>query len=145
MLQLDIYSFSYHQTADRSADLKHGGGHEFDCRCLYNPGREPRFKYSTGLDPLVAEALRMDARTNIFLNFTLQIIEYSLNHYLERGFDYLAIGYGCTGGQHRSVFCANACALAFQARTTLKVKLSHKQLKRLEWVQDRTSSLEASE
>ena len=85
-----------------------GGGFVFDCRALPNPGREARFKTQTGRDPEVVEYLLEKPQTHEFLEHVKAIVAQSVDNYLERHFSNLMLSFGCTGGQHRSVFFAQS-------------------------------------
>ena len=85
-----------------------GGGFVFDCRALPNPGREPEFKTKTGRDREVADYLNAKPPTHIFLDHVKGIVAQSVENYRERHFTNLMISFGCTGGQHRSVFFAQS-------------------------------------
>ena len=87
-----------------------GGGFVFDCRALPNPGREPEFRNKTGRDWEVVEYLEAKPQTHVFLDHVKAIVAQSVDNYLERHFSHLMISFGCTGGQHRSVFFAQTVA-----------------------------------
>ncbi|MBO4328258.1 MAG: phosphotransferase [Bacteroidales bacterium] len=87
-----------------------GGGFVFDCRALPNPGREPEFKTKTGRDWEVAEYLLAKPQTHEFLDHVKSLVGQSIDNYLERHFSHLMVSFGCTGGQHRSVFFAQSVA-----------------------------------
>ena len=87
-----------------------GGGFVFDCRALPNPGREPQFKTKTGRDWEVAEYLIEKPQTHVFLDHVKGLVGQSIDNYLERRFSHLMLSFGCTGGQHRSVFFAQSIA-----------------------------------
>ena len=82
----------------------------FDCRCLTNPGRLPEMGKLNGKDKVVIEMMKSDEKTQKFLNYIFNIISLAINEYLERGYTLLQICFGCTGGQHRSVYCADEIA-----------------------------------
>lgn len=109
-LKVRVFSFSYKHgiPADISGN---GGGHVFDCRALPNPGREERYKNSTGRDADVIGffASHLDEMTP-FLDAVKSIVGISLKNYVGRGFANLMVSFGCTGGQHRSVYCAETIA-----------------------------------
>ena len=87
-----------------------GGGFVFDCRALPNPGREPQFQTKTGRDWEVAEYLNGKPQTHQFLEHAKSIVAQSIENYLDRHFSNLMVSFGCTGGQHRSVFFAQSIA-----------------------------------
>jgi UPF0042 nucleotide-binding protein len=107
-LTVEITSFSYKRelptTLFSSVDGRHGGGFVFDCRALPNPGRLQEFKTQTGLDPAVADYLMATPEVHVFKEHVFALITGSVENYLSRGFAFLSVGFGCTGGQHRSVF-----------------------------------------
>jgi RNase adaptor protein for sRNA GlmZ degradation len=108
IITVEITSFSYKQPLPEnlfsSADGRHGGGFIFDCRCLPNPGREERYKTLTGLDLEVKEYLKPIPEVLAFRGHVFALVTDAVQNYLVRGFEFLTVGFGCTGGQHRSVF-----------------------------------------
>lgn len=116
LLKVSILSFSYrHPTpkelfrgddALNDSANEHGGGFIFDCRCLPNPGRDERYKILSGLDADVARYLSELDEVTSFQRHSFALIEGAVSNYLTRGFSELKVGFGCTGGQHRSVFLA---------------------------------------
>lgn len=103
-----------------------GGGFVFDCRALPNPGREPEFKTKTGRDWEVVEYLTAKPQVHEFLNHVKGIVGQSIDNYLERHFSHLMISFGCTGGQHRSVFFAQTIANWIRNNyPSVNVKLNH--------------------
>ena len=103
-----------------------GGGFVFDCRALPNPGREPQFKTKTGRDREVAEYLIEKPQTHEFLEHVKGIVGQSIDNYLERHFNNLMVSFGCTGGQHRSVFFAQSIADWIKASyPSVQVKINH--------------------
>lgn len=104
-LQINVNSFSYKKgiPEDKSGN---GGGFVFDCRGIYNPGRIEEYKKLSGLDEKVQNFLRKETEMNSFLAYIFKVIDITLENYLTRGFSNLQINFGCTGGQHRSVFAA---------------------------------------
>ncbi len=103
-LLIRIYSFSYRDGVPYDA-CGNGGGFVFDCRNLPNPGRLPQYADLTGLDQPVADFLEKLPETGEFLQSVCKIIETSAENYRTRGFTDLMVAFGCTGGQHRSVYC----------------------------------------
>lgn len=104
-LKININSFSYKKgyPTDNSGN---GGGFAFDCRGIYNPGRIDQYKTQSGLDQPVQEFLINETEMPNFLKGIHQIISINVDNYLSRGFEHLQVNFGCTGGQHRSVFAA---------------------------------------
>ncbi len=130
-LALTIFSFSFHQSAALKDESGNGGGFVFDARALPNPGREERFKSLTGKDPAVVEYLGAQATVHEFLASSTSLVEASVKNYQERGFNSLMVGFGCTGGQHRSVYLAEALARHFRGRPGLDVLVRHVEMEKL--------------
>jgi RNase adaptor protein for sRNA GlmZ degradation len=130
-LLLRIYSFSFHQGAPPKDETGHGGGFVFDARGLPNPGREARFKQLTGKDASVIEYLKQHKSVDEFLAGATGMVESSVNSYLERGFKNLMVSFGCTGGQHRSVYLAESMARHFRTKPGVEVRLRHLELEKL--------------
>jgi aminoglycoside/choline kinase family phosphotransferase len=108
-LNIEIISFSYHKGLPQN-NHGNGGGFIFDCRGIHNPGRYDRFANKTGLDEEVSDFLKNGGEADDFLNNAIQLVEQTIDKYLNREFKNLQIAFGCTGGQHRSVYCANKMA-----------------------------------
>jgi RNase adaptor protein for sRNA GlmZ degradation len=106
MLNINIFSFSYKISGIPEDMTPNGGGFVFDCRFIYNPGREPAFQDMTGKHKPVKDFLDNDSVMNDFMKNAVQILESAVDNYLERNFTDLMISFGCTGGQHRSVYAA---------------------------------------
>ena len=126
-LVVSINSFSYknHIPEDNSGN---GGGFVFDCRAVRNPGTEERFKSLTGKDPQVIKFLDEDNEMFTFLYNVFALIDQSVKKYQSRGFTSLMVNFGCTGGQHRSVYCADRLALHLKDKFNIKIILHHTQL-----------------
>jgi RNase adaptor protein for sRNA GlmZ degradation len=105
-LTVSIYSFSYKKSGIPKDKTEHGGGFVFDCRFIYNPGREEKYKSLSGKDNEVIEFLTGQEKMEEFLHTVYKIIDPAIENYIERDFTSLMISFGCTGGQHRSVFAA---------------------------------------
>ena len=130
-LALKIFSFSFHRSVRPEDESGNGGGFIFDARGLPNPGREDRFKPLTGKDAAVADYLTAQASVREFLASATSMVELSVNNYLERGFHSLMVGFGCTGGRHRSVYLAEALARQFRGRQGLDVAVRHVEMEKL--------------
>jgi aminoglycoside/choline kinase family phosphotransferase len=130
-LVLKIFSFSFHRSAPPKDDTGHGGGFVFDARGLPNPGREERFKALTGKDAPVIEYLEQQPSVHDFVNGATALVEASVKNYQKRGFKNLMVSFGCTGGQHRSVYLAETMAKHFRSRPGLEVRLRHLELEKL--------------
>ncbi|MDP3444918.1 MAG: RNase adapter RapZ, partial [Ignavibacteria bacterium] len=115
-LTVRLSSFSYKKGGIPPDQSGNGGGFVFDCRFLPNPGREQAYKMLTGLDKEVIAYLEQEKSVKDFLNDTQKIINEALGTYQNRGFSNLMISFGCTGGQHRSVYCAEKTAQWLQAK-----------------------------
>ena len=108
-LTVTINSFSFKKGYPNDFS-GNGGGFVFDCRALPNPGREPQFKTKTGRDWEVVEYLEEKPQTHLFLDHVKSLVGQSIDNYLERHFSNLMVSFGCTGGQHRSVYFAQTIA-----------------------------------
>jgi aminoglycoside/choline kinase family phosphotransferase len=126
-LKVTINSFSYKSgiPVDYSGN---GGGFVFDCRVLNNPGRYSEYSKLTGKDIEVAQFLEAKSNVNDFLNSVYDLIDDAVKNYKERKFNNLLVSFGCTGGQHRSVFCAEKVAAHLKLNSDLTIKLNHMKL-----------------
>jgi RNase adaptor protein for sRNA GlmZ degradation len=106
MLTVKIYSFSYFKSGIPKDDSGNGGGFVFDCRFIYNPGKILEFRNLTGNDGPVKLTLDTKPEMQAFLSDVNNIISAAIKNYLERDFTSLMVSFGCTGGQHRSVYSA---------------------------------------
>ena len=123
-LTVSVCSFSFRQgpPADPSGN---GGGFVFDCRGLPNPGRLPAYKTLTGRDLPVQVYLRGFAQVDRFIGQCMDLTAVNIETYLQRGFTHLCVSFGCTGGQHRSVYCAEEYARRIRERYPVTVELRH--------------------
>ena len=130
-LVVRISSFSFHRGLPKD-ETGNGGGFIFDGRSLPNPGREERFKPLTGRDAPVIEYLNQQESVHQFLAGVMSLVDASVKNYQQRGFKNLMVSFGCTGGQHRSVYLAEQVAKRLQGRNGVEVMLHHRELERME-------------
>ncbi|MFN8282619.1 MAG: RNase adapter RapZ [Chitinophagales bacterium] len=123
-LEVEINSFSFKRGLPKEEN-GNGGGFIFDCRGLHNPGRYEPYKLLTGKDKPVIEFLETQSKAKEFLEHVWQTVDIAIENYLERDFEHLQINFGCTGGQHRSVYCAEQTAKHLKEKYNAKVKLKH--------------------
>ncbi|MEP7237109.1 MAG: RNase adapter RapZ [Ferruginibacter sp.] len=124
-LVITINSFSYIKTGYPKDETKNGGGFVFDMRGILNPGRFDDYKHLSGLDKPVKDFLEQQTQMPDFLNGVYSIVDISVADYIKRGFEHLAINFGCTGGQHRSVYAAEAIARHLRNKFKVKIVLNH--------------------
>jgi len=105
-LTISIYSFGYHESGVPEDPSGNGGGFVFDCRGLPNPGRLEYFNNLTGQDREVIEYLEKHSEVRKFVRHVQELVKATAENYRERLFTHLMVAFGCTGGQHRSVYCA---------------------------------------
>ena len=129
-LTVRIFSFSFHQGLPKD-DSGNGGGFVFDARSLPNPGREERFKPLTGKDAPVIDYLNQQESVHQFLASATSLVGASVSSYRKRSFKNLMVSFGCTGGQHRSVFLAEQLAKHFRATNGVEVTVRHIQLEKM--------------
>ncbi len=129
-LVVRVFSFSFHRGLPKD-ETGHGGGFVFDCRSLPNPGREERFKPLTGKDAPVMDYLNQQESVHQFLASVMSLVDASLSNYQSRGFKNLMVSFGCTGGQHRSVYLAEQLAKHLRARNGVEVVVRHLELEKL--------------
>jgi len=132
-LVVHINSFSYKKEHPRD-DTGNGGGFVFDCRGILNPGRIPEFKTRTGRDKPVKDFLEQQTKMPEFLNSVYDLVDISVEDYIKRGFDNLQVSFGCTGGQHRSVYAADALARHLRNKFHVKINLHHIEQEAKNWV-----------
>ncbi len=125
-LEVRIFSFSYKKgiPVDTSGN---GGGYVFDCRAINNPGKYDHFKHFTGLDKEVIEFLENDGEVTKFLSHVYELADAHVARYVERKFTNLMFSFGCTGGQHRSVYCAQHLAEYLAKRYNITVIVYHRE------------------
>ncbi len=125
-LEVRIFSFAYKKGIPQD-ESGNGGGYVFDCRALENPGKYDHYKHFTGLDKEVIEFLENEGGVNQFLKDVYDLTDAHVKRYIERKFTSLMICFGCTGGQHRSVYCAQHLAEHVAKKFNVKVKLVHRE------------------
>jgi aminoglycoside/choline kinase family phosphotransferase len=129
-LVVRIFSFSFHRGLPKD-ESGNGGGFVFDGRSLPNPGREERFKALTGKDTPVIDYLNQQESVHQFLASVMSLVDASVGSYKERGFKNLMVSFGCTGGQHRSVFLAEQLARRLRAKNGVEVAVRHLELEKM--------------
>lgn len=125
-LKVRVFSFSYKKgiPSDNSGN---GGGYVFDCRSTHNPGRYEPYKKLTGLDKPVIDFLEKDGEITIFLESVYKLAEAHVERYIQRGFTSLMFCFGCTGGQHRSVYSAQHLAQHLNEKYGIEVEITHRE------------------
>ncbi|MBL7817071.1 MAG: phosphotransferase [Saprospiraceae bacterium] len=133
-LTVKVNSFSYKKTGYPSDPSVNGGGFVFDCRFIENPGRYEEYKRLTGRDKPVIDFLKSNGQMDNFLQNVYGIVDKAVENYLERQFDSLMVNFGCTGGQHRSVYAADQLAKHLMEKYGVKVALQHIEQEKKAWV-----------
>jgi len=131
-LVVGINSFSYKKGIPAD-DSGNGGGFVFDCRSILNPGRMEEFRSKTGRDKPVKDFLEQQTRMPEFLNSVYSMADIAVEDYIARGFSSLQISFGCTGGQHRSVYAADALARHLRNKFNVKIVLHHTEQEAKNW------------
>ena len=125
-LTVKVMSFAYKKGIPDDP-TGNGGGYVFDCRAVNNPGKYERYKPFTGLDEPVITFLEEDGEILRFLDHVYALVDASVKRYMERGFSNLSVCFGCTGGQHRSVYSAQHLAEHLNKKFGVKVELVHRE------------------
>ncbi len=126
-LTVTLYSFSYKKGIPSDAS-GNGGGFVFDCRGIKNPGKYEQYKLLTGNDKEVIDFLETRTNVSVFLKNAFALVDMTIENYIGRKFNHLFVGFGCTGGQHRSVYCANKLAEHLKGKKHVRVNLIHREL-----------------
>ena len=126
-LEVRVFSFAYKKgiPVDTSGN---GGGYVFDCRAINNPGKYEHYRQFTGLDKEVIKFLEDDGGVTKFLNNVYDLVDNHVKCFIERKFTHLQVCFGCTGGQHRSVYCAEHLAQHLADRFDIKITVTHREL-----------------
>lgn len=132
-LKVIVNSFSYRNGIPEDSS-ENGGGFVFDCRGILNPGRQEAYKILTGRDADVKTYLEEQTKMPDFLNNIYNIVDISVEDYIKRGFNNLMISFGCTGGQHRSVYAADAVARHIKNKFGVQLELRHLVQDKKNWV-----------
>jgi RNase adaptor protein for sRNA GlmZ degradation len=125
-LEVKVMSFAYKKGIPNDTS-GNGGGFVFDCRAINNPGKYERYNHFTGLDEPVITFLEEEGEITAFLEHVYKMVDASVQRYLDRGFSHLMICFGCTGGQHRSVYSAQHLAEHLNRKFGVKVDLIHRE------------------
>ncbi len=129
-LAVRVYSFSFHRGGPPADEMGNGGGFVFDGRSIPNPGREEEFKRLTGKDAPVIEFLDQQESAQQFLIHARALVDASVSEYQRRGFKNLMVSFGCTGGQHRSVYLAEQLAKHLRNKNGVEVTVHHRELEK---------------
>ncbi|HRD79155.1 MAG: phosphotransferase [Saprospiraceae bacterium] len=133
LLTVTINSFSYKSGGIPEDPHGNGGGFVFDCRCINNPGRYEPYKKLTGRDEPVINFLKHHSHMGDYLNSVFHLVNDAVEDYIERSFTHLSVNFGCTGGQHRSVYAADALARHLKDKYGVRVELRHIEQERKNW------------
>jgi len=125
-LHITIMSFSFRNGIPEDSS-GNGGGFVFDCRALANPGRLPEYQTLTGKDASVIEYLKKNSEADSFVENSCQMVGQSIQAYLKAEYTHLMVCFGCTGGQHRSVYCAELLAHKIRKIPDVDVSLCHRE------------------
>lgn len=131
-LVVKVHSFSFRKQIPQD-DSGNGGGFIFDCRGILNPGRVESMKTQTGRDKEVKDFLEQQTKMPEFLNSVFDIVDTTVEEYIKRGFESLMVSFGCTGGQHRSVYAADAMARHLKNKFKVKIELKHIEQEAKNW------------
>lgn len=133
LLTVTINSFSYKQSGIPDDNSGNGGGFVFDCRFVHNPGRYEPYKKLTGRDEPVINFLQHHSNMTDYLGNIFRIVDAAVENYIERSFTHLAVNFGCTGGQHRSVYAADQLAKHLKEKYGIKIELTHIEQEKKGW------------
>ena len=126
-LEVHIYSFAYKKGIPPDT-TGNGGGYVFDCRSINNPGKYEHYRQFNGNDPEVIRFLEDDGEVTTFLESVYKLLDAHVQRFVERKFTHLQVCFGCTGGQHRSVYCAEHLGKYLSHKYNIKVTLTHREM-----------------
>ena len=126
MLSVTIYSFSFKKGIP-SDESGNGGGYVFDCRSTHNPGKYEEYKTLTGMDQPVIDFLEKDGEILTFLESVDKLVDHHVERFMERDFEHMQVAFGCTGGQHRSVYCAEHLSKHLKEKYDVRIRLIHRE------------------
>ena len=131
-LTVRVMSFSYRKGGIPEDPSGNGGGFVFDCRAMHNPGKYDQYKKITGADAPVIEFLESQGEVQQYLDHVYGLVDPAVGKYLERGFSNLMVAFGCTGGQHRSLYCANHLGAHLKEKfgDRIRIVLEHREQKK---------------
>jgi len=131
-LTVRVMSFSYRKGGIPEDDSGNGGGFVFDCRAMHNPGKYEQYKKITGADAPVIDFLESQGEVQHYLEHVYGLVDPAVDKYIERGFLNLMVAFGCTGGQHRSLYCANHLAEHLKEKygDRINIVLEHREQKK---------------
>ncbi len=124
-LVIQINSFSYKKGGIPKDKSDNGGGFVFDCRAMHNPGRYEEYKTLTGKDKEVIDFFKTVPEMDTFLSHVYEMVDANVQKYIERDFTSLMVNFGCTGGQHRSVYSAEKLREHLMQKFDVKIELHH--------------------
>ena len=125
-LTVRVMSFAYKKGIPHDPS-GNGGGYVFDCRALNNPGKYDKYKAFTGLDDNVIKFLQKESTIDKWLEHVYAMVDESVERYKKRNFTDLMVCFGCTGGQHRSVYAAQHLAEHIHKKFNVRVELTHRE------------------
>ena len=124
-MKVTVISFSYRRGLPEDP-TGNGGGFVFDCRAMPNPFWDESLRFYTGRDKPVADFFgRLPEKVERFLGPVEILVRQSIDQYRKDGRDHLQVAFGCTGGQHRSVYFAEQLAAAIAAIPGVEVSVTH--------------------
>jgi len=133
LLTVSVNSFSYKKGGIPEDHSGNGGGFVFDCRFVHNPGRYEPYEKLTGRDEAVINFLRQHSQMPAYLDNVIRIVDAAVEDFIDRSFTHLQVNFGCTGGQHRSVYAADVLAQHLKQKYGVRVELQHIEQEKKQW------------